>query len=59
MLNQLTRADREEVEIALGRPEITSTAIRRALKMQDWGDVKIPSDSTIQRHRKGVCGCER
>lgn len=47
-------------EVLENRPEIASTAIRKALA-QRWhaGDPwRIPSAYTIQRHRRGVCGCE-
>lgn len=58
MLGQLDPDLRAEVMHVLSdRPDISATAIRRALTKYDTSG-KIPSAYTIQRHRREVCNCE-
>lgn len=46
----------EVLHVLLDRPDISATAIRRALTKYDTSG-KIPSAYTIQRHRREVCNC--
>lgn len=57
LLKRLDDADAQEVRAALARPELTGTAIHQALKTRVSTDT-LPSSHTIQRHRRGGCGCE-
>lgn len=58
MLSQLAPKLREEVETVLAdRPDITTTAIRRALLKQVNGTLRVPSAYTFQRHRRQMCRC--
>lgn len=61
MLARLDPDLRAEVEhVLLDRPDITATAIRRALlkKVSSYAETgKIPSAYTIQRHRREACNC--
>lgn len=62
MLARLDPDLRAEVtHVLLDRPDISATAIRRALikATSTYAETnKVPSAYTIQRHRREVCNCE-
>lgn len=54
-LNSLAKTARDAVEAAFARPELTTSAIARA--MRDRGaDL---SSFTVRRHRRGDCSCRK
>lgn len=54
-LRSLGNTAREQVEAALGRPELTTSAISRALRDRGLD----ASDFTVRRHRRGDCSCPK
>lgn len=61
LLVELDEKDREEVEIAMDRVELTSPAIRKALIRRLAGThdaAHLPSAWTLSRHRRKECRCE-
>jgi hypothetical protein len=62
LLDQLSAIEwqlADEVAQALARPDLTTAGIRRALVARHHpGDSwAVPSQSTLERHRKGGCSC--
>lgn len=54
VLEALSDADREDLKIALLDKSVKSTAIVKALRLRN---ISL-ADSTINRHRRGICACE-
>lgn len=48
---------RKAIEAALANPDVTANGFRAALSSKGVPDEDIPRAATIQRHRKGECGC--
>lgn len=60
MLGRVDSDLKAEIEhVMFERPEIPTTALRRALEKRADKLGEIPRLDTLNRHRKGVCGCER
>lgn len=57
LMEQLSPVELFQVQTALDRKELTSTAIEKVLKarVDPW---RVPSAYTIGRHRRGACKCE-
>lgn len=55
LLNEMSDIDRTGLENALDTSAFTGTAITAILKKRGY---QI-SSHTVQRHRRGGCGCER
>lgn len=55
VLQGLTENERNAVAAALSDPDVQATAIARWMSSKGW---KI-GGHTIQRHRRGACGCDR
>lgn len=56
LLGRLDDDDRRELTAALSSDHVTGTGLFRALRGR-YGQ-SAPSGYTIQRHRRGICGCE-
>lgn len=54
-LNRLAPADKERAEAALAEETLHASAIQRWFKKRD---IHL-GDSSISRHRRGVCKCQR
>lgn len=54
-LRKLDKMSRIQVENALSRPELTTSAISRALRNRG----SELSDFTVRRHRRGDCSCSQ
>lgn len=52
-ITSLDKLARIQVEAAMGRKELTTSSIARALRARGCGS----SDFTVRRHRRGDCGC--
>jgi hypothetical protein len=55
LLQSLKEIDRTGLEHAMEQPSITGTAIAAVLKRRG----EQISSFTVQRHRRGACGCDR
>ena len=56
LLEKVDDEARKMIEVAMGRPELTSSAIMAALKQRM--SVKA-SEYTLRRHRRGLCSCQK
>jgi hypothetical protein len=53
VIDALPKADQEDLRTALLDKNVKSTAIIKALRLRDI----ILADSTVNRHRRGLCAC--
>lgn len=56
LLNSMPGEAAEQIEAALNRPDITSTAILKTLKTRIDTDI---SALTLRRHRNKLCACDK
>lgn len=55
LLQEMSGEAADQIEAAMNRPDITSTAIHKALKARVDTNV---SAVTLRRHRNNICSCK-
>jgi hypothetical protein len=59
VLAALQKSDKADLDAALANPIITGAAIARGLsEILETQGIKVSAE-TVNRHRKGECGCAR